>query len=306
MKDYYKTLELKFGAKEEDIKKAYRILAQKYHPDKHFGNKKYEELFKEINEAYSVLSDTSKKSSYDIRYRDYFFKQSSSTNTNNTNSSTGSNTNSNTKKEENTDNTKTNNQQANSMNKETFNDNTKFYNNNIFRFTFLLLVVGIGFLIYKWKDISAYYDEKDRKEQHERLISSVQEAKKFNETAISPLKIPRVTLETRWKDDLMYFKFHLIAKDKEGEDNKYKRLLFDTSRNDLYFETRVKTIDKIIINFLDKDGFKIYTLNIPISDMTRILDSNGNAVAYTINSNIIMKPELYKDFQSWELTYTSN
>lgn len=305
MKDYYKTLELKFGAKEEDIKKAYRILAQKYHPDKHFGNKKYDELFKEINEAYSVLSEPLKKSSYDIKYRNYFFQQSSSTNTNNTNSSSGNKQNSNTKKEENTGDTKTNNHQANSMNKETFSDKSKFYNNNTFRFVFLILVAGIVFLIYKWKDISAYYDEKDRKEKYDRFISSVQEAKKFNESAISALKIPRITLETRWKDDLMYYKLYIYAKDKEV-DNKYKQLLIDTSRNDLYFETRVKTIDKISANFLDKDGFKIYTLNIPISDMTRIVDNSGNAIGYTINSNIAMKPELYKDFESWELTYTTN
>lgn len=305
MKDYYKILELKFGAKEEDIKKAYRILAQKYHPDKHFGNKKYDELFKEINEAYSVLSEPLKKSSYDIKYRNYFFQQSSSTNTNNTSSSSGNNQNSNTKKEENTGDTKTNTHQANSMNKETFSDKSKFYNNNTFRFVFLILVAGIVFLIYKWKDISAYYDEKDRKEKYDRFISSVQEAKKFNESSISALKIPRITLETRWKDDLMYYKLYIHAKDKE-EDNKYKRLLIDTSRNDLYFETRVKTIDKISANFLDKDGFKIYTLNIPISDMTRILDDSGNAIGYTINSNIAMKPELYKDFESWELTYTTN
>ncbi len=304
MKDYYKTLELKFGAKDEEIKKAYRVLAQKYHPDKHFGNKKYDDFFKEINEAYSTLSDSLKKSSYDIRYRDYFFQQSSSTNTDNTNSSSGSNSNSNTKKEESTENAKTNNQQANSMNKENFTDKTKFYNNNFFRVAFLLLIVGIGFLIYKWKDISSYYDEKDRKEKYAQLISSIQETKKYKETAMSALKIPRVTLETRWKDDLMYYKFYLISK--RNEDDKYSSLLNDSLKNDLYFETRVKTIEKITINFLDKDGFKVYTLIIPISDMTRIVDSNGNATAYMINSNIQLLPTLYKDLADWELVYSSN
>lgn len=304
MKDYYKTLELKFGAKEEDIKKAYRFLAQKYHPDKHFGNKKYDDIFKEINEAYSVLSEASKKSSYDIRYRDYFFRQSSSTNTNNTNSSSGNNSNTYTKKEETTDDTKTNNQQKNSMNKETFTDNTKFYNNKIFRFIFLLLVVGVGILIYKWKDISAYYDEKDSKEKYERLISSIQETKKFNELDLSELKIPRVTLETRWKEGLMYYKFYIISKKKN--ESSYKSLLPDSLQNDTYFETRVKTIQKINIEFMDKDGFKIFSLPISISDMTRNIDDNGNAIAYSINANIQMKPELYKDFQNWEFTYVTN
>lgn len=303
MKDYYKILELKFGVREEDIKKAYRVLAQKYHPDKHFGNKKYDEFFKEINEAYSVLSDPLKKSSYDIRYKDYFFRQSS-TNGNSANSSTNNNTNENSKKEQGNGNTKKDNQQSNSMNKDALTKNDKFYNNKAFRYGFLLFIVGIVFLIYEWKNISNYYDEKDKKENYERLVSSIQEAKKFNESAIAALKIPKITLETRWKDDLMYYKFYLLNKGKE-KDNSYVRLLDDSLKTDLYFETRVKTMDKITVNFLDKDGFKIYILNIPINGMTRIVDGDGNVIGYTINSNITMKPELYKDFQSWELTYTT-
>lgn len=302
MKDYYKTLDLNFGAKEGDIKKAYRSLAQKYHPDKHFGNKKYDELFKEINEAYSILSEPSKKLSYDIRYRDYFFKQSSSTNTNNTNTSSGSNSES-TQREESSTNTKENNQQATSMNKETFTENT-FYNNKVFRFIILLIGIGIGTLIYKWKDISSYYDEKESKEKYERLVSSIQETSKFNELDLSELKIPRVTLETRWKGGLMYYKFYIISKKKN--ESSYKSLLPDSLQNDPYFETRVKTIQKISIEFMDKDGFKVFSLPITISDMTRNIDDNGNVIAYSINANIQMKPELYKDFQKWEFTYVTN
>ena len=61
MKDYYKSLELNFGATSTDIKTAYRRLAKKYHPDLHFGNKLFEEKFKDINEAYSILNDKAKK-----------------------------------------------------------------------------------------------------------------------------------------------------------------------------------------------------------------------------------------------------
>ncbi len=300
MKDYYKILELKFGAKDDEIKKSYRYLAQTNHPDKHFGDKTFEELFKEINEAYSILGDISKKSDYDHRYQNYFFKQSSSY-TNNTNSSAGNNTNTNKEKEQNNANTKTNNKQSHNMNKESVTDKIKFYNNKFFIYAFLILVVGIGFLIYKWKDVSAYYDEKDRKEKYTQLVNSIQETKQFNESAITALRIPRVTLETRWKDDLMYYKVYLYSKS-NVTDNTYKN---DSLKTDTYFETRVKTISKISINFLDKDGFKIYTLDISISDMTRIVDGNGNVINYTINSNIPIKPELYKDFQSWELTYTT-
>lgn len=63
--DYYATLGLEKGASEDEIKKAFRKLAMKYHPDKHKGDKEAEEKFKEINEAYQVLSDPEKKARYD-------------------------------------------------------------------------------------------------------------------------------------------------------------------------------------------------------------------------------------------------
>jgi curved DNA-binding protein len=63
--DYYQVLGLKKGASADEIKKAYRKLAVKYHPDKNPGSKEAEEKFKEINEAYAVLSDPQKKSQYD-------------------------------------------------------------------------------------------------------------------------------------------------------------------------------------------------------------------------------------------------
>ncbi len=64
-KDYYEILGLKKGASPEEIKKAYRKLAVKYHPDKNPGDNKAEDRFKGINEAYAVLSDPQKKSQYD-------------------------------------------------------------------------------------------------------------------------------------------------------------------------------------------------------------------------------------------------
>jgi curved DNA-binding protein len=64
-KDYYQALGIKKDAAADEIKKAYRKLAVKYHPDKNQGNKDAEEKFKEINEAYAVLSDPQKKAQYD-------------------------------------------------------------------------------------------------------------------------------------------------------------------------------------------------------------------------------------------------
>ncbi|MCM2359686.1 MAG: DnaJ domain-containing protein [Geobacteraceae bacterium] len=63
--DYYQLLGLKKTATPEEIKRAYRKLAVKYHPDKNPGDKGAEEKFKEINEAYAVLSDPQKRAQYD-------------------------------------------------------------------------------------------------------------------------------------------------------------------------------------------------------------------------------------------------
>jgi DnaJ-class molecular chaperone len=65
MKDYYKTLGVEKGASKDDIKKAFRKLAHEHHPDKNKGNTASEKKFKEASEAYSVLSDDSKRAQYD-------------------------------------------------------------------------------------------------------------------------------------------------------------------------------------------------------------------------------------------------
>ncbi len=67
LKDYYKILEISSTASPVDIKKAYRRLALKYHPDKNFGNELYEAKFKEISEAYNILSDTTKRKDYNFQ-----------------------------------------------------------------------------------------------------------------------------------------------------------------------------------------------------------------------------------------------
>ena len=64
-RDYYEVLGVQKGASAEEIKKAYRKLAVKYHPDKNPGDKEAEEKFKEVAEAYSILSDADKKARYD-------------------------------------------------------------------------------------------------------------------------------------------------------------------------------------------------------------------------------------------------
>ncbi|HEX6101093.1 MAG TPA: J domain-containing protein [Thermoanaerobaculia bacterium] len=71
-KDYYEILGVKKTATEAELKKAYRDLAKKYHPDKNKGNKEAENKFKEISEAYAVLSDKEKREQYDRLGREAF------------------------------------------------------------------------------------------------------------------------------------------------------------------------------------------------------------------------------------------
>jgi DnaJ-class molecular chaperone len=83
-KDYYKILSVARGASTEEIKKAFRKLARKYHPDVNPGDKKAEEKFKEINEAYEVLSDPDKRKKYDTlgpNWQDQFGPSASASST---------------------------------------------------------------------------------------------------------------------------------------------------------------------------------------------------------------------------------
>jgi DnaJ-class molecular chaperone len=73
--DYYKTLGVDKNASAEEIKKAFRKLAVKYHPDRNPNDKSAEDRFKEINEAYAVLSDPKKKDEYDTYGSSGFHKQ---------------------------------------------------------------------------------------------------------------------------------------------------------------------------------------------------------------------------------------
>lgn len=84
-KDYYKTLNVSKDASQDDIKKAFRKLARKYHPDLNPGDKTSEDKFKELNEAYAVLSDPQKRTDYDSGgtsfggfegFKDYNFRES--------------------------------------------------------------------------------------------------------------------------------------------------------------------------------------------------------------------------------------
>ncbi len=72
MRDYYDVLGVKKNASEAEIKKAYRKFAMKYHPDRNKGDKAAEEKFKELNEAYAVLSDPEKRKQYDMFGADGF------------------------------------------------------------------------------------------------------------------------------------------------------------------------------------------------------------------------------------------
>ncbi len=71
-KNFYEILWITQSASEDEIKKAYRKLAMKYHPDRNKGNKEAESKFKEINEAYETLSDEQKRKNYDMFWKSWF------------------------------------------------------------------------------------------------------------------------------------------------------------------------------------------------------------------------------------------
>src|SRR4030095_386231 len=73
-RDYYEVLGVEQSASDDDLKKAYRKLALRYHPDKNPGDKVAEERFKEIGEAYQVLCDAERRAAYD-RYGHAAFEQ---------------------------------------------------------------------------------------------------------------------------------------------------------------------------------------------------------------------------------------
>src|SRR5260370_5314795 len=64
-RDYYEVLSVGRGASEDELKKSYRRLAIQHHPDRNPGDKQAEEKFKELNEAYQVLSDPERRAQYD-------------------------------------------------------------------------------------------------------------------------------------------------------------------------------------------------------------------------------------------------
>ncbi|WML33888.1 DnaJ domain-containing protein [Clostridium sp. OS1-26] len=87
MKDYYKVLEIQVTATKDEIKKAFRTLAKKYHPDKNRGDENALRKFQDINEAYQVLSDEDSRKEYDKKLSNFNQNNSKKTSNNNDNKS---------------------------------------------------------------------------------------------------------------------------------------------------------------------------------------------------------------------------
>lgn len=309
MKDYYKSLELNFGATTTDIKSAYRRLAKKYHPDLHFGNKIFEDKFKEINEAYSILIDKEKKNIYDINYQKNYNRQNTSSNSNNSSD--------NSKKEEpkkepksepKTEPKNTTKEKPKTMTNDFSNIFNIIYKNKLYRYLGILALIIISIYIYKKDEISKYYEEQEKKEKYELLIYGIENTKKFENTSIPSLDIPKLSLETKWKNEFMYYKFTISSIGdtiRIGNKNYPPLERLDAITGENYFKIKVNTVQKFTLNFLDEEGFKVHSLDIPLSEMSQIVDYKGIVVGYSINSNIKIKPELYKEFSKWDINYVN-
>lgn len=81
MKNHYQTLGLKNNASQDEIIKAYRKLAIKFHPDKNVGDNFFDELFREVKDAYDILSNPVSKRDYDLKYNSFINKANENTNT---------------------------------------------------------------------------------------------------------------------------------------------------------------------------------------------------------------------------------
>lgn len=307
MKDYYKVLELIFGASSTEIKTAYRRLAKKYHPDLHFGNKLLEEKFKEINEAYSILNDKEKKNIYDINYQKSKYQQSSYNNSSNyTNNSEKKEQKQEPKSEPNAEKQKTSKENSKNMINDISNIINTIYTNKLYRYIGILTIIILSIYIYNKDDISKYYGEQEKKEKYELLIYGLQDTKKFENTSIPSLDIPKLSLETKWKNELMYYKFTISSVgDSIRIGNKeyapIGSLDFLNGKN--YFKIKVNTIQEFTVNFLDEEGFKIHSMDILSNEMSEIVDDKGIVVGYSVNSNIKIKPKLYKEFSKWDISF---
>lgn len=305
MKDYYKLLELNFGATTSDIKSAYRRLAKKYHPDLHFEDKIFEDKFKEINEAYAILIDKEKKNIYDINYQKNYNRQNTSSNSN-ANNSKKEEPKKDPKSEPKTEPKNSTKEKPKNMTNDFSNIFNIIYKNKLYRYIGILALIIISIYIYKKDDISKYYEEQEKKEKYELLIYGIENTKKFESTSIPSLDIPKLSLETKWKNEFMYYKFSISSIGdtiRIGNKNYPPLERLDAITGENYFKIKVNTVKKFTLNFLDEEGFKVHSLDIPLSEMSQIVDYKGIVVGYSINSNVKIKPELYKEFSKWDLNY---
>lgn len=141
---------------------------------------------------------------------------------------------------------------------------------NIINILLFFLVLVTCVLIIKWTDIKQYYDEKEKKEQYETLIRSIQKPKTFNTLAYDALDVSAVDLDTKWADGKMFYKLRFTC-------IKLEKCNFT-------------------INLLDSNGFTIYSFDVHSNDMVQ----GGNY--FYKNSERSIKPEVYKQVDDWSMS----
>jgi hypothetical protein len=166
----------------------------------------------------------------------------------------------------------------------------------------LTLVLAIS-LVFSWDKINSSYLVQKKQKETQKLFQEIGITKSYEDMSITDLHIRKATLQTRWKNGLMYYKIYLIADSTINNnvinDNKSEYPIYS-------LEDEIKTVNKIIIELLDQDGFKLFSFNIDYDDLTRVINKDGRFLAFSINSNIRIDPNLYKDFDKWIISYTKN
>lgn len=280
MKDYYEILGIEYLSTHEEIKKAFRELVKKYHPDKNIEPS--DEKIKNIIEAYKVLSDNDRRKGYDIKYSENFNKNQENYENNNSEKTTS--------QEDIEDKFEEEYKENDFRMKDNSKENTKYKIKNL-RF-YILISSILLFLIIIWRPLNEYVGKYEKAKNEKNLILRINQTKKFNPKYFSILNA-NINLKTRWSENKIYYILQVELKNNESDST--AKIL---NRNKLY------NLNSMDINFLDKDGFKIQTIQIQNGDFVHIKNKQNQLIGLEVNKSLSFDKLIYSKVYDFSIAYT--